>query len=370
MFHEATELLEQRKSCLDTSAAEAHARNVLSNRGIELDAVWLMNMHEVLFAILWQFMVDESSPRNEFRDFIEYVYTYHPHFQSMEFVAVTNGTDRVFTSGLKFSRAMEWIRADKSLWQFCPGNDLYGRVVKYVAVKWASDDSSPPFIPVKDMLVRRVLSDPNYSRTIAVLSDSLLGFTSFIQGGDIFYRKNITCGQLAQAIYRNDIFLNRYHVVIICIGTNDNMNLSTEEERIQSHRQLMYCLAPLGNVHSTQIIFNTGIGVRKWHGQPEYNQWFIAATKEYFATEVCDRVPDNLHFIDWSHPGPDNLLMDELRFPDVDLMCTDGGHPNHYGHRYMLKRWIETYPPVGNVNFCFSEDDKYPAGEMALPEGA
>ena len=337
---------------------EQIARTIMARRQVPVKASWIMNRDHILRAIFWEFYYSQST-HNDFRGFIDFIISQYDVTHG-QFVTMSGGQDRLMTSGVDLRHAANILRDHVNITDNSPGNDIPGRILRDIIRDIADVSAQRPFFNVQEMISTVCLPDTTFHRTIALISDSIFGYASAVEGGQILVRGGATCGTIADLLVKHHVNLRSYNALIFCVGTNDASNLEFERQ-IESIELFITLLEPIVNAPSVVIIINTGIGVRGWPNIPNYTQWFLAT----ISGRLTGPSIRNVFICDWSNPGPNNALMDQDRQPDPDLMTSNGLHPTRHGLRHMFKQWTRLYPPIGNVNVAFG-DTKYPVGQLGI----
>jgi hypothetical protein len=325
------------------------------DRYIEEKACWVLNQEKAWARVVVTLLEHRNNAfawklrdlYNEYGVYVRFAETTH------------NPNERVWASGYR----SEHLPEDPAL--YC-GANLYGRILEQVFVGYFTNDDTLANIgmpELSDLLFSRVLSNRQYSsykKTIAIISDSIAGFASYVQGGDIWYQPGATVGQLATLIREKHGALIQFKFVVIFATTNDAMNLHSPEEYEESWGRMRSLLEPLKHHPHTVVIFHTGIGAPRWEYVPGYTQWFIDAFTQDFGSA------GNFRLYDWSIPHERNLLLKPDGNVQDGLFESDERHPNRQGLRMMWKMMAEENRERENMQLVRLgiANTKYAAGKL------
>ena len=219
------------------SGAQQFALNKFKQHNIPIKPEWIMNRGDILHTILWEFLSNPTEPQNSIRSFVDSICA-NQSSDHMEFVTLCGAFDRLFTCGTR-EAMLKNLPEGARISDHTPGNELYGRALKRVIQDFRKHRSTLT-LTVSGMLSGEVLPNGGYTQTIALISDSMFGFASYVEGGAIFVRGGATCGRLTELLLSNHVHLTDFDTVILCVGTNDNANLDYEEQ----HHSLAKLIVP------------------------------------------------------------------------------------------------------------------------------
>lgn len=341
-FHEASTVLTKPKYRNEPNSAEAYCKSVFENHEAAVRPAWVMNRSEVMHAILWEFARVEGD-FSSFLSFISDQFT-----DDCEFLPVSHVGERLFACGMTVAQCRKQFERGHDVSITSPGNNIYGRTLK----RLLTNPSVEPILNAHRLLhFSSELPFVSYRNTVSLIGDDTLACAQNPEGGMVYFQPKATCLEMAGYLNAVRVDLRSFHVVILCIGTFDALQLDPAEQAV-SLESLYQAIRPIINEPGVVLLVNTGIGFSDAPEVAPYFRWFQRTLRDWMEMDVG--AVSNVHYCDWSGPDARNPFLDEKRAA-MSYFLTDDNFPNGIGLRRMWRRWIDVYPMLGNVDVRFRD---------------